>query len=199
MWWWVLTRPGVTRQPEASSVSRAAGAGAAAPPTPLISPPVTATQPPASSRCSASQVATSFAPVTSRSAPGSGLTTGAPGAPGRASTPWSCGGQLSQPERVDLADLRRRDLTLGGRVMRHPAVELGQDLGRAAPGGADQEHVPEPLLVGGVAVGQRGVGAGVRAGPGLHSRLLPGRPAGQPPLADPGVAGHRGVQVAGAA
>ncbi len=91
MWWWVLTRPGVTRQPAASSVSPRGGPGSPAPPTALISPPVTATQPPASSRCSASQVATSLAPVTSRSAAGSGghhWCSGSPsGAPARDTAP----------------------------------------------------------------------------------------------------------------
>src|SRR5215469_9274428 len=76
-WWWVLTRPGVTRQPLASRTCRAGGSGSAAEPTPVMRPPVTATQPPASSRRCASQVATSLAPVITRSA--GSLTTGAPG------------------------------------------------------------------------------------------------------------------------
>src|SRR5262249_5564615 len=50
----------------------------------------------------------------------------------------SCCDQLSQPDVVDLADLRRSDLPLGGGVVRHPAVQLGQDLRLAAAGGADQ-------------------------------------------------------------
>ena len=45
-WWWVLTRPGVTRQP--AGVDRRASPAAAAPvPTALTSPSVMATQPPA--------------------------------------------------------------------------------------------------------------------------------------------------------
>src|SRR5215472_4535293 len=67
-WWWVLTRPGVTRQPLASRVCVAGGTGSAGEPTPVMRPPVTATQPPASSRRCASQVTTSLAPVTTRSA-----------------------------------------------------------------------------------------------------------------------------------
>ena len=88
-----------------------------------------------------------------------------PGAPevvpraGRASPPRlpsapSSLDQLPQPDRVDLAYLRRRDLALGARVVRHPPAQLGQDLRRPAPGGADQEHMPEPVLVGGVGVAQ---------------------------------------------
>src|SRR3954469_18073835 len=67
-WWWVLTRPGVTRQPRASIVRTAAGRGSAEDPIPLISPSVTATQPPGISRRASSTVATRSASVTSRSA-----------------------------------------------------------------------------------------------------------------------------------
>src|SRR5215472_15110715 len=69
MWWWVLTSPGVTRQPDASSVSAAAGRGSADAPTPEISPFVIATHPPGSSRREPSQVATSLALTTSKPAP----------------------------------------------------------------------------------------------------------------------------------
>ena len=75
MWWWVLTRPGVTRQPDASMVSAAAGAGSVDAPTPDTRPPVIATHPPASSRPSSSHVATSLALRTSRSAVGSAICT----------------------------------------------------------------------------------------------------------------------------
>src|SRR5205085_3382182 len=66
MWWWALTSPGVTRQPPASIRSRAGGS-APAPPTPLITPCDTATQPPGTSRRSSSRVATSVALAISRS------------------------------------------------------------------------------------------------------------------------------------
>src|ERR1700677_3350578 len=46
MWWWVLTRPGVTRQPDASIVSAAAGGGSVDEPTPDTRPPVIAPHPP---------------------------------------------------------------------------------------------------------------------------------------------------------
>src|SRR6516164_7397682 len=61
-------RPGVTRQPDASKTDTAAGTGSSDDPTPLIRPPVIATQPPGSSRREPSHVATSFALATRRSA-----------------------------------------------------------------------------------------------------------------------------------
>ena len=58
-----------------------------------------------------------------------------------------------------------------------------------------QEHMPEPLLVGGVAVGQ--CRDRRRAARSLHSGLFFGRPAGQAALADPRVPGHRRIEVTG--
>ena len=66
MWWWVLTSPGVTRQPEAS-IRCSAGGSCPGPPTESTSPSRTATQPPAISVPASSTVATSVAPETSRS------------------------------------------------------------------------------------------------------------------------------------
>ena len=85
MWWWVLTRPGVTRQPcgrQRAAWRRAARSAAA--PTAVTIPSVMATQPPAISRWSSSHVATSTASRTSRSTPMSGASVGA--APGAAAT-----------------------------------------------------------------------------------------------------------------
>src|SRR5437773_2622423 len=77
--------------------------------------------------------------------------------------PRSRGGELPKAQGVDLADLARGPLELGSRIVRHAAAQLGQDLIGPAAGGADQERVPEAVLVGGVRLLQRLGRARVRA------------------------------------
>ena len=60
-----------------------------------------------------------------------------------------------QPEPDDLHELVPDHLALGRGIVAQPGLERGQHAGRGHPGRADQEHVPEPFLVGGVAGPQR--------------------------------------------
>ena len=76
MWWWVLTSPGVTRQPSARSVRGAGGAVRPAPPSALTRPPVTRHPAAGDLAPLGVQVATSSAPATTRSAAGGPAGTG---------------------------------------------------------------------------------------------------------------------------
>src|SRR6202043_3966201 len=102
--------------------------------------------------------------------------------------------EFGEPQVRDLQQFTTYRAVLGGVVVAETPFQILQHLPCREPGRADEEDPPEPLLIGEVALAERG--PRVLADPGLLA-ARPGRRTAAPlgPVPDAGVRGQRLLEV----